>query len=68
MYRLFGVLWLMEAGLALYFLIWLLNVLTGGDWYRQLALHSRRPAGGGFKSHRLHKVVDWFHRYWGVEE
>ena len=30
MCRLFGILWLVEAGVALYFLIWLLNVLAGG--------------------------------------
>ena len=68
MCRLFGILWLVEAGVALYFLIWLLNVLAGGDWHRQLVLHVRRPTGGGFKSHRLHKVVDWLHRYWDIEE
>ena len=50
MCRLFGILWLVEAGVALYFLIWLLNVLVGGDWHRQLVLHVRRPTGGGFKS------------------
>lgn len=69
MCKLFGILWLMEAGIALYLLIWLLNLFAGGDRHRQLT--SMRLAGDGFESHRLHKFLRrlrrWLTTYWRLE-